>query len=82
LGVQLIVLEASSGFSAPYATFTLVNTRHNYPVPWKNWYSKGYLEYRDKYEICVSLVGCFLKSKNKTKKPKPKSANQKVLGTS
>lgn len=50
LGVVLIVLEATLDLPVPYALFTLVDIRHNYPVPWKNRYSKGYLEDRGKYE--------------------------------
>lgn len=72
LGVVLIVLEATLDLPGPYALFTLVDTRRNYPVPLKNRYSKGYLEDRGKYEgMCKpGCLGVFYK-KNTTKKPQP-----------
>lgn len=57
LGVTLTVLEAISHLPASYLMFTLVNSRHNYPVPWKSWYSKGFLEDRANTKGCVKLVG-------------------------
>lgn len=72
LGVVLIVLEATLDLPGPYALFTLVDTRHNYPVPWKNRYSKGCLEDRGKYEgMCKpGCLGFFF-----IKKTPPKSPN-------